>query len=157
VSRRRLFCRSVLAWLAATLSLVVTIGSAAPPAIAITPSSACTYVYDAASNSSESTFVADARNTAASASTSTSPAPSAGDLSALQPVFVAADEGAGGLSTAYHYTGAQNVASIESNGLRAGAYATPNGELSPLQAQIDLALPPNRGLPGRPSASISTA
>jgi hypothetical protein len=26
--------------------------------------------------------------------------------------------------------------------------ATPNGELSPLQARIDLALPPNRGLPG---------
>jgi RHS repeat-associated protein len=49
---------------------------------------------------------------------------------------------------AFHYTGAQNVSSIEANGLRAGSYATPNGELSPLQAQIDLALPPNRGLPG---------
>lgn len=31
------------------------------------------------------------------------------------------------------------------NGLRSGSYATPNGELSPLQGQIDLALPPNRG------------
>lgn len=53
-----------------------------------------------------------------------------------------------GLTEAFHYTGAQNVASIEQNGLRVGSYATPNGELSPLQAQIDLALPPNRGLPG---------
>jgi hypothetical protein len=32
------------------------------------------------------------------------------------------------------------------NGLRARSYATPNWDLSPLQAQIDLALPPNRGL-----------
>jgi hypothetical protein len=34
-----------------------------------------------------------------------------------------------------------------SSGLRSGSYATTTGELSPLQAQIDLALPPNRGLP----------
>ena len=40
------------------------------------------------------------------------------------------------------------MASVEENGLRAGSYATPNGDLSPMQAQIDLALPPNRGLPG---------
>jgi hypothetical protein len=60
---------------------------------------------------------------------------------------VATEEGEG-LSEAFHYTGSQNVASIEANGLRAGSYATPNGQLSPLQAQIDLALPPNRGLPG---------
>lgn len=61
-----------------------------------------------------------------------------------------AAEGAGsrGLSEAFHYTRAQNVASIESKGLLPGGYATPNGGLSPLQAQIDLALPPNRGLPG---------
>ena len=56
-------------------------------------------------------------------------------------------EGAG-LSEAFRYTGSQNVASIEANGLRSGSYATPSGELSPLQAQIDLALPPNCGLPG---------
>ncbi len=62
-------------------------------------------------------------------------------------VFAAEGEGAG-LSEAFHYTGSQNVASIEANGLRADAYATTTGELSPLQAQIDLALPPNRGLPG---------
>jgi hypothetical protein len=47
---------------------------------------------------------------------------------------------------AYHYTFREAVASITRNGLRPGSYATPNGALSPLQAQIDLALPPNRGL-----------
>jgi hypothetical protein len=55
----------------------------------------------------------------------------------------AAEEGA---DAAYHYTFREAVASIEKNGLRPGSYATPNGALSPLQAQIDLALPPNRGL-----------
>ncbi|MCX7146239.1 MAG: Ig-like domain-containing protein, partial [Sulfuritalea sp.] len=48
---------------------------------------------------------------------------------------------------AFHYTFGRAVTSIESQGLRAGSYATPNGALSPLQAQIDLALAPNRGLP----------
>ncbi len=46
-----------------------------------------------------------------------------------------------------HYTSGENVASIMGKGLDEGSYATTNGELSPLQAQIDLALPPNRGLP----------
>lgn len=48
---------------------------------------------------------------------------------------------------AYHYTFGRFVSSIERQGLRAGSYATPNGALSPLQAHIDLALRPNRGLP----------
>jgi len=48
---------------------------------------------------------------------------------------------------AFHYTFSRFAKSIESKGLRPGSYATPNGKLSPLQAQIDLALPPNRGLP----------
>ena len=47
---------------------------------------------------------------------------------------------------AFHYTFSSRISSIESQGLRPGQYATPNGNLSPLQAQIDLALPPNRGL-----------
>ena len=47
---------------------------------------------------------------------------------------------------AYHYTFRDLVASIQRNGLRPGSYVTLNGSLSPLQAQIDLALPPNRGL-----------
>jgi hypothetical protein len=46
----------------------------------------------------------------------------------------------------FHYTRGEFVESISANGLRPGSYATPNGSLSPLQAQIDLALPPNTGL-----------
>ena len=46
----------------------------------------------------------------------------------------------------FHYTKGEFVDSISTNGLRPGSYATPNGGLSPLQAQIVLALPPNTGL-----------
>ena len=46
----------------------------------------------------------------------------------------------------FRYTKGEFVDSISTNGLRPGSYATPNGGLSPLQAQIDLALPPNTGL-----------
>lgn len=46
----------------------------------------------------------------------------------------------------FRYTSGEFVDSISANGLRPGSYATPNGSLSPLQAQIDLALPPNTGL-----------
>jgi hypothetical protein len=35
-----------------------------------------------------------------------------------------------------------------SQGLRPGSFATPN-LLTPVQAQIELALPPNRGIPRR--------
>jgi RHS repeat-associated protein len=52
----------------------------------------------------------------------------------------------GGLSEAFHYTRPGNAAAIAEDGLRTGSYATPNGGLSGVQAQIDLALPPNRGL-----------
>lgn len=52
-----------------------------------------------------------------------------------------------GGDTAYHYTFARYADSITKDGLRPGSYATPDGNLSPLQAQLDLALPPNRGLP----------
>jgi hypothetical protein len=48
----------------------------------------------------------------------------------------------------YHYTFSEAIPSIESQGLRPGSYATTTETLTPLQAQIDLALPPNRGLPG---------
>jgi hypothetical protein len=54
-------------------------------------------------------------------------------------------------SKLYHYTGEGNVGSILENGLGAGGrrtFATPAGNLSPVQAQIELALPPNRGYPG---------
>jgi RHS repeat-associated protein len=54
-------------------------------------------------------------------------------------------------SKAYHYTRSSVADSIEKSGLRSSSgtiYATPIGNLSPLQAQIDLALSANRGLPG---------
>lgn len=49
-------------------------------------------------------------------------------------------------SSAFHYTAREAIKSIEKNGLLPGQYARLRGNLSPLQAQIDLALPPNRGL-----------
>ena len=59
----------------------------------------------------------------------------------------AARRGRAAAEEAFHYTFSRFVSSIERRGLRAGSYATPNGTLSPLQAHIDLALRPNRGLP----------
>jgi RHS repeat-associated protein len=59
----------------------------------------------------------------------------------------AAARNAAGTSEAFHYTFSRALASIRSHGLRSGSYATTNGTLSPLQAQIDLALPANRSLP----------
>jgi RHS repeat-associated protein len=51
----------------------------------------------------------------------------------------------------YHYTAADSK-SILSRGIlpntKGEVFLTPNGSLSPLQAQLDLALMPNRGLPG---------
>jgi hypothetical protein len=53
-------------------------------------------------------------------------------------------------SKLYHYTSADPT-TIVREGLVPGAskkvFTTPAGKLSPQQAQIDLALPPNRGLP----------
>jgi hypothetical protein len=73
-----------------------------------------------------------------------SPASVADDL----PAVLAADDL---IDDAYHYTFQQYTQSIADDGLLiryegARIYATPNGNLSPLQAQIELALPPNRGL-----------
>lgn len=52
----------------------------------------------------------------------------------------------------YHYTNPSAADSIAAGGLRTGrdgfAYATPQDGLSPIQAQIELALPANRPLPG---------
>jgi hypothetical protein len=53
-------------------------------------------------------------------------------------------------TTLYHYTSAENVESIMQNGLGGEGqqvFTTPAGNLSPVQAQIDLALTPNRGYP----------
>jgi hypothetical protein len=65
------------------------------------------------------------------------PTPSRGHTSKTAPE---ADE-------AFHYTKGRFIESIEKEGLRPDTYVTSRGDLSPLQAQIDLALPPNRGLP----------
>ncbi|HEV2952461.1 MAG TPA: RHS repeat-associated core domain-containing protein [Candidatus Dormibacteraeota bacterium] len=68
----------------------------------------------------------------------------------LLPEVIDAAEG-GGASSLFHYTAA-DPASIFEDGLLPGrsgnVYLTPEGNLSPLQAHIDLALAPNRGLPG---------
>jgi hypothetical protein len=48
---------------------------------------------------------------------------------------------------AFHYTSSRWLQSITTDGLRKGSYATPDGSLSPLQASLELALPPNRALP----------
>jgi hypothetical protein len=58
-----------------------------------------------------------------------------------------AARGTAGASEAFSYTFAKYLGSISKNGLRQGSYATRSGTLSPLQAQIELALPANRGLP----------
>jgi RHS repeat-associated protein len=74
-----------------------------------------------------------------------------GDVAgALIPFVSGLGTAARGGGKLYHYTGA-NPAKIMESGLLPGAsgkvFTTPNGTLSPLQAQLDLALPPNRGLP----------
>jgi RNA:NAD 2'-phosphotransferase (TPT1/KptA family) len=60
---------------------------------------------------------------------------------------IAYDGVKGGREVAYHYTRRELIESIQSRGLVRGTYLTKRGDLSPLQAQLDLALPPNRGLP----------
>src|SRR5207244_1658873 len=50
------------------------------------------------------------------------------------------------LEHAYHYTMEKYAESIRSEGLRAERYATPNGNLSALQAHIELALSPESAL-----------
>jgi hypothetical protein len=47
---------------------------------------------------------------------------------------------------AFHYTVLARLDSIQKEGLLPGQYATPTGNLSPLQAHIELSLPPNTPL-----------
>lgn len=51
------------------------------------------------------------------------------------------------LDEAYHYTAAKWGDAIKKDGLRPGSYGTPAGDLSPLQAKLELALPPTRAAP----------
>jgi hypothetical protein len=74
----------------------------------------------------------------------------ANDIAGQQEPCADCDGGAtrpGTVDEAYHHTYSRWIESIETEGLRPGTYATPTEGLSPLQAQIELALPPNRGLP----------
>jgi hypothetical protein len=91
-------------WISAiSVGLLVVVGWAPlGPAAAAAPvaSATATYNYDVASNSSESTFWGGATSTAARVSTNTSSAPSTGDFSAVQPVFVAAESGGPDLAAA---------------------------------------------------------
>jgi len=75
----------------------------------------------------------------------------AGSRAATELGEVAAEGGSQLPATLYHYTGEGNVASILEKGLgydRPLTWTTPAGNLSPVQAQIELALPANRGYPG---------
>ena len=54
---------------------------------------------------------------------------------------------AGELNEAYHYTSSQWGDAIAREGLRPGTYATPAGDLSGLQAQLELSLNPTRAAP----------
>src|SRR5690606_29868315 len=57
----------------------------------------------------------------------------------------------GGSKYLYHYTSKEAAEAISQQGLKVGkdgfSYLTNKGSLSPLQAQIELALPANRALP----------
>jgi len=70
----------------------------------------------------------------------------AGRLAEAMVAAANAAKGADDLTEAIHYTHAKWAKSIAENGLRPEAYATPAGNLSPLQATLELALPPNRAL-----------
>jgi len=69
----------------------------------------------------------------------------AGVAAATDDPAVEGDEGA--LTEAFHYTASDFAGSIETNGLRAGTYATPNGALSARQAYLELSMSPEKGLP----------
>lgn len=67
----------------------------------------------------------------------------AGDAIDASKALIKTEDVAGKIKNVYHYTSA-DIESIMSQGLRSKInYATPTGDLSPLQASIDLALPPN--------------
>lgn len=74
----------------------------------------------------------------------------AGDANAVPSALVGepssssvAGERAGPVQ-AFRYTDRRLLSSIAKDGLHPGSYATSRGDLSPMQAEIDLALPPNR-------------
>ena len=107
------------------------------------------HLYDAPANTAPQTQRSDAVHSGSRTSIPRLDSDGSAKLSSFSPDVVGAETAAGGeagADEAFHYTFGKSVSNIEENGLKPGSYATPNGELSPLQAQIDLALPPNRGL-----------
>jgi hypothetical protein len=135
--------RRLLAFLAMAMGLIVT-----PAATATTTASAANFAYDVPgialvdirgfeAASASPTQVSVARDGSASLVVEVR-VPSTTPSSA----FLATEA----VDDVFHYTKGEFVDSISTNGLRPGSYATPNGGLSPLQARIDLALPPNTGL-----------
>ena len=62
-------------------------------------------------------------------------------------VGVGANKTVGAADEAFHYTAARWGDAIKKEGLRPGSYAAPAGNLSPLQAKLELALPPTRAAP----------
>ena len=73
--------------------------------------------------------------------------PAMGSCSDFWQSSIAAKTGAGAGDEAFHYTASRWGDAIKREGLRPGSYATPIGNLSPLQAKLELALPPTRAAP----------
>lgn len=135
-----------LRWLLALLVIVLTVGGGllcAAPAGAITSTrhtyDAAIYVYDAPAG-----LVSPYAEPNQLRVSPPGPSVATRGLSAS-----ARDDGVATKTgdEAFHYTSSKWIESITTNGLNKGAYATPNGSLSPLQASLELALPPNRALP----------
>lgn len=127
-------------WPALTTTAVASVGSAAPANV--TP----TLPYDspAAAAPLSTTLPANPRMDASGTRSVSGTSPR---VVRPGPGRVLATKARGGADEAFHYTRNEVVDLIQKNGLRPGSYLTKKGDLSPLQAQIDLALPPNRGLP----------
>lgn len=137
--------RSVAALLALTLLILPSTSVlGATPGAGSMPSSAASggeHVYDSAA---ASTTTLHNWHTDAGSGERASTDRSRSSTSLSAPRY--APKAGRGADEAFHYTSREAIQSIEKNGLRRGSYAAPRGDLSPLQAQIDLALPPNRGL-----------
>lgn len=142
---RRLFAALV----ALGLVLVGLVGVASAAVAYARPLTAAVYTYDSLASVEHGALAEHpAVGLACRSAPSGSVVPSQGLLGLIDYFGVAAETEAGGVSQAFHYTSSEYAQSIAENGLRPGSYATPNGSLSPLQAQLELALPPTRALPG---------
>lgn len=135
--------RLLLSVVLALLVVLLPVAVVAPDAPAAGSSHGSSYGYD--SPFASTTPPTTARTVGVDARFS--PRTAARSSTAQTGRFLAA-KARGGADEAFRYTRSEIAALIEKNGLLPGSYLTKSGKLSPLQAQIDLALPPNRGLPG---------